>query len=377
MVKKVSLFLLAVLFLMLIGCSKKINDNSNTDNRSNDNELNNKPSLDNNDLFASDLEPATSIKDVSIDGHYIGKVGYIKNSLSNLKTDVLFSFSNGYLYVWTEEKYDLEERIFDSNLLDNLNEIDKNNYQELLTFPTLGYFAVGDVSNSTYYAFIISKDSTIYSFELSLDENSFEVLAIYRFIDNRFDSYDQLYMLDGKQYGRLISSSESREDPIRVYTRHFTDLRYAQYQNVVAECNVIYELDILYGVYVKWDVEHGGTYEENVISLKKSVADVTVRNVIYNDEPSYDIKTIDQEQFMKALSYITTYVLLTQKVLLFDITDENNKLAIDFYSKYYVHGDWGLKGCFVYTKMEAIYDKESGSITYGESIELKRVFVGN
>lgn len=377
MVKRISALKILFLLTMLAGCSIQLSDNKTNDDLNGNTPIS-KPSLENNDLFfLADIEPepASSIKDVTVTGHYMGRIDYLENSASNSKTDKLFSFLDEDLYVWTEEKYNFVENVFYNKLLEKLNETDKNKYQELFAFPTLGYFASNDEIDSAYYVFIVSKDHTVYSFELSLDEASFEVLAIYKLINKRFDPVESLYELDGKPYGRLIASSESSEDAVRVCTRHFTDLRSSYPSNVVVECNVIYESDILYGVYVKW--KHSGSYyyEENVISLKKSVAEVTVRNVIYGDEPSYTIKTTDQQQFMKVLSYITINVLPYQvyQILFYDIVEDDDQIVIDYYSRYFVRGDYGIPNYFVYWKTTATYDKATGNITYGEIIGLKEV----
>lgn len=108
------------------------------------------------------------------------------------------------------------------------------------------------------------------------------------------ETYNKLYIINARQYGRVVSSSSSKEDAVRVVTRHFTDERWSEYINIVIDCKVVTETDLLYGVYVKWEYhryDEVTTYDEYVILFKKEVADIVVRNVIYDDKESYIINT--------------------------------------------------------------------------------------
>lgn len=168
---------------------------------------------------------------------------------------------------------------------------------------------------------------------------------------------ESLFNLNGEKYGRLIASSESAEDAIRVCTRHFTDMRYEGYHNIVTDCSVIYESDILYGLNVKWEVGKG-KYEENVISIKKNIADISVNNVVYGDKDSFRILTDSKEQIEKVLLYLFNYKY-------FDLTLSNGYELAENESEYIlnadtlriVYGDWGLEDTYHYYNVTLTLDK--------------------
>ena len=142
-----------------------------------------------------------------------------------------------------------------------------------------------------------------------------------------------LFELDNHLYDRIISSSSSKENAKQTCVRHFTDKRDAQYENIVVDCSVIYEDEMLYGINVKWDCKHGGKYEVNVISFKKDIADVTVRNVIYNDQESFNIKTKDKNQLEKIALYLYEYKYSYTGISKYDIEEDNNNFTVKTYHK--------------------------------------------
>ncbi len=192
--------------------------------------------------------------------------------------------------------------------------------------------------------------------------------------------YKSLFVIDGKEYGRLISSSDSAEDAVDVCKRHFTDNRYEGSINTPVECRVIYESDILYGVYVKWIVS-GSTYEENVISLKKEIADVTVNNVVYDDKESYAIKTEKEDQLEKIALYVFYNKYHFYVVSDYSITDEGWQYRVTAHASRGSGGDLPMLG-----KMGAmstvddyeisfVINKSNGKVSFDEP-EILRTHTG-
>ena len=188
-----------------------------------------------------------------------------------------------------------------------------------------------------------------------------------------------LYTLNGETYGRIISSSSSKENAVAVCTRHFTDERYAQAINTVIECNVIYESDILYGINVKWEVtnrgEFNGQYEENVISFKKSVADVTVRNVVYNDVESYRIYTNQEEQINQILLYLFHHEHFLHFILHYETTDYENERVLTIYYFLCVRGDFDMKDKYMLFKSKIVLSKGNGDVQFQEQVALNTCFL--
>ena len=149
---------------------------------------------------------------------------------------------------------------------------------------------------------------------------------------------NDLYELNGESYGRIISSSISKENAKEVCLRHFT-----YKNNKYVDCNVIYENDMLYGINVKWDCKDGGKYEENVISFKKDIADIIVRNVVYNDQESFNIKTKDKEQLEKLALYLYEYKYPYRGIHSYIVKEDENEFVIEtYYKEDHVFMDWGL-----------------------------------
>ena len=188
------------------------------------------------------------------------------------------------------------------------------------------------------------------------------------------DILNSLFILDENKYGRIISSSDSTEDAIRVCTRHFTDNRYTVAINTVVECNVIYESDILYGVYVKWEV-NGYYYEENVISFKKNIADITVLNVIYDDVESFNIYTKDEEIINKILLYLSSYKASFNTIFDYEVYDEDDFIKMSVYSYYIVGGDWDMSDTGHLHVTNILLSKTTGEVMFNESFNLKSISI--
>lgn len=201
------------------------------------------------------------------------------------------------------------------------------------------------------------------------DEQFLSIINIY---EN--DIFNSLFILDGKKYGRIISSSDSIEDAIRVCTRHFTDTRYAVAINTVVECNVIYESEILYGIYVKWEI-NGSYYEENVISFKKNIADITVRNVIYDDVESFNIYTNDEEIINKILLYLSSYKASLCTIFDYEVFDEDDFIKMSVYSFIIVGGDWDMSDTGYLHVTNILLFKTTGEVMFNESLLLKTISI--
>lgn len=193
--------------------------------------------------------------------------------------------------------------------------------------------------------------------------------------------YKSFFEIDGIEYGRIISSSESAEDAVNVCTRHFTDERYPETVNTVVECKVIYESDLFYGVYVKWSYYNFGEgaieYDENVISFKRNVADITVRNVVYEEENAYKICT-DQDDKIEQLAlylFYHEYDHWLQEILEYETQSSEEELTITIcrYSK--VGGDWGLPDEYYFNNQIVVVDKATGNIDFQDPTLLKKVEV--
>ena len=208
--------------------------------------------------------------------------------------------------------------------------------------------------------------------DLTFAENLSKVTAetVRSFLNIYQDTTRQaLYEIDGIQFGRIISSSDSAEDAVNVCTRHFTDTRYPDTINTVVECEVIYESDLFYGVYVAWEV-NAHIYEENVISCKKSVADITARNVVYDDEESFRICTDDEEQIRQILLYLFYDKCHPDALLHCELSSSENAYCFTVYSHYISHGDWDMLDTYYFVAHPIVVDKTDGSVDFQEYIVL-------
>ena len=208
--------------------------------------------------------------------------------------------------------------------------------------------------------------------DLTFAENLSKVTAetVLSFLDiYQDDTYQTLYEIDGIQFGRIISSSDSAEDAVNVCTRHFTDTRYPDTINTVVECEVIYESDLFYGVYVAWEVD-SFRYDENVISFKKSVADITARNVVYDDEESFRICTDDEEQIRQILLYLFYDKCHPDALLHCELSSSENAYCFTVYSHYISHGDWDMLDTYYFVAHPIVVDKTDGSVDFQEYIVL-------
>ena len=208
--------------------------------------------------------------------------------------------------------------------------------------------------------------------DLTFVENLSKVTAetVLSFLDIYQDNtYQVLYEIDGIQFGRVISSSDSAEDAVNVCTRHFTSTRNPDSIHTVVECEVIYESDLFYGVYVAWEVDTF-IYEENVISFKKSVADITAYNVVYNDEESFRICTDDEEQIREILLYLFYDKCRPDVLLHYELSSDENAYYLTMYSHYISYGDWDMLDTYYFVEQPIIIDKADGSVDFQEYIVL-------
>ena len=202
-------------------------------------------------------------------------------------------------------------------------------------------------------------------------DHTFDVKAYLSGYKNNI--YTSLYQLDGEKYGRIISSSDSPENAVSVCTRHFTDNRYDQAINTVVECKVIYESDILYGLYVKWEV-NDYYYEENVISFKKSVADITVENVIYEDVVSYRICTNQEEQIEQIVLYLHFEESPFNGILYYEKSSDDQAYTFTVHSYQVIGGDWGMPNEYRFAEQKVVVNKESGVVDFQEAVITQSVY---
>lgn len=224
------------------------------------------------------------------------------------------------------------------------------------------------------------KDMTVRERIDSFEDSYEKSTEVKDFIEEHGNAtYKSLYKINGIEYGRLISSSESAEDAVNVCTRHFTDNRYPDTTNTVVECKVIYESDLFYGVYVKWSYSNFGEgdieYDENVISFKKNVADITVYNAIYEEENAYRICTERDEEMVQVVLYLFyhEYFRWSEGILEYESqsTDKDITLTLCRYGHY--GGDWNIPDTICFYNQIIVVDKETGKIDFQEPSLLKEV----
>lgn len=193
--------------------------------------------------------------------------------------------------------------------------------------------------------------------------------------------------IDGQSYGRIISSSDSPEDAVNVCTRHFTSEHYSATsvsKNTVVECSVIYESELFYGIYVKWEHYSGGNsksyYDENVISFKKSVADITAGNSTYIDRQSYNIITDDGGSIEEILLFLYNKVYVDNiwmhidDILQYETVDNENEFILNVYSYLFCMGDWDMADEYTIVYQTIVVDKTTGSVTFQDPIKLNTYY---
>ena len=191
------------------------------------------------------------------------------------------------------------------------------------------------------------------------------------------EPYRFLYELNGETYGRIISSSDSSEEAIRGCTRHFTDERYPQAINTVTDCTVIYESEILYGIHVQWEVTNHGTlsgrYEENVISFKKNVADITARNAVYDETESFRIHAHREDQIEQIILYLYRNKYRSHSVLEHETSSTDREYRVTIYAFDVIYGDWGVQNAYRLLMNTVTVDKETGNVTFQEPTVLDTI----
>lgn len=216
------------------------------------------------------------------------------------------------------------------------------------------------------------------SFETSYEKST----EVSDFVEKNGNAiFKSLFEIDGTEYGRIISSSESPEDAVNVCTRHFTDERYPDTVNTVVECKVIYESDLFYGIYVKWSYYNFGEgaieYDENVISFKKDVADITVYNAVYEEENAYRICTDQDDQIAQVVLYLFyhEYFRWSEGILEYETQSTDKELIITLCRYGHYGGDWNIPDEFHFESQNIVVDKETGRIDFQEPTLLKKVEV--
>ena len=191
-------------------------------------------------------EEETPVEKTSFDGEYIAKVCYSSPFKSASDNDMYIKIANKELEI-SNRTLELEENIFEDSMFNSIIVFsNEKGYEELFDKPLNGLIAKVKETEISYsfYGLLISKDKQIFVFYGGYNKEHFEynIYTAYILLDinvDRSDIHDPLYILDGKEYGRLVSSSNSREDAIRVATRHFNDTRRQDSTNIVTECEVI------------------------------------------------------------------------------------------------------------------------------------------
>ena len=114
--------------------------------------------------------------------------------------------------------------------------------------------------------------------------------------------------------------------------------------------------------------------EENVISFKKDVALITVRNVVYNDEESFNVVTNNFGQIKTICLYLFYNQYFLNDILKVETFGEDEEYIIDIYSYYVVGGDWDMKDEYNIVKSTIHVSKISGQILFDEEKIIKTYF---
>ena len=114
--------------------------------------------------------------------------------------------------------------------------------------------------------------------------------------------------------------------------------------------------------------------EENVISFKKDVALITVINVVYNDEESFNVVTNNFEQIKTICLYLFYNQYFLNDILKVETFGEDEEYIIDIYSYYVVGGDWDMKDEYNIVKSTIHVSKISGQILFDEEKIIKTYF---
>ncbi len=262
-----------------------------------------------------------------------------------------------------------------------------NNYtgagdDEIKTFKLFIPISVSDLDNLnitldgkpvTYF----EKDHSL--FEIDYENISDEELE---FVAKNNPKYPyNLGLINGKQYGRVVSSSSSSpEDAIEVVTNHFTNNNYPFSINTVVEVWIDIETEVFYGVYVKWEHNSSGKksyYDEYVISFKKDIFDCRLRNV-YNDEDYFLVKTNNPDQIRQILDilyYNNTYNISGSKLLKSEVLETEDQFIYQSYGTRVVYGDWGMKDKVSLLKEIWTINKASGELNLTSTNLIKKIFV--
>ncbi len=198
---------------------------------------------------------------------------------------------------------------------------------------------------------------------------------------NLSDYAMNLGYINGKNYGRVVSSSSSVDDAIEVVINHFTDYRYSFSTNRVVESKIDVETELFYGLYVKWEHNSSGKlsyYDEYVISFKKDIYDCKVKKITTDSEYSiFKTRDFNQiKQIMDYLYYSNSYNMFGCKLLNSEIVGDNEKITYKTYETIFNGGDWGLKDQVLLVKKVWQIDKLTGEMILSSSETIKSIFIG-
>ena len=196
------------------------------------------------------------------------------------------------------------------------------------------------------------------------------------------DIRSSLYQLDGARYERFMSSAVSADDAVSICTDYFTsDNQFnaeTRYTNKVTECYVIYESELLYGVYVKWEYFINGNfvaeYDENVISFKKAVFDATVESGDNGIEKTYHICTDQEEQMEQLALYVFFEESHFNRILYYEKSGDDESFTLTLHSYQVSGGDWGVCSEYRFYQQQLTVDKATGAITITEPELLQSVY---
>ena len=220
----------------------------------------------------------------------------------------------------------------------------------------------------------IEIDLTTINFEQITDE---ELEYVFKY-HNKYPT--NMGYINGKYYGRIVSSSSSIDNAIEVVTNHFTDYRYPFSTNSVVEVRLDTETELFYGVYVKWEHNASGQlsyYDEYVISFKEEIIENKVKKLITDNEYAI-FKTKEPElikQIMDYRYYNSSHDILGSKLLYSEVVENDDAFVYKSYGTMLIGGDFGLQDEISLIKTIYKINKSTGELILSSSETIKTIFV--
>ena len=178
-----------------------------------------------------------------------------------------------------------------------------------------------------------------------------------------------LCTFDGNMYSRVISSSESREDAVKVCKKY-----YEGYRGYIVSCEVIYENELFYGIKIKRNTEN--VYESNVISFKKDVADIIIDNPNVGDRNILTIKTNDNEDILKIALYLFQAKFYHLDAIFdYEFSSDEDNYYVDVYTLLTVYGDWGIDDEYNFEKRTVVIDKNTRQVNFKPAETIKVIYI--